>query len=79
MATIELYTTGLHAEKNFVIDNIVGFLSSANVTKVYTFMNFQYIRPEYEINIKIDADQSLLNRTKNPDYLAVSEDNFVWY
>lgn len=79
MATIELYTTGLHAEKNFVIDNIVGFLNSANVTKVYTFLNFQYIRPEYEINIKIDADQNLLNRSKNPDYLAVTEDNFVWY
>lgn len=79
MATIELYTTGLHSEKNFVIDNIVGFLSSANVTKVYTFLNYQYIRPEYEINIKIDADQSLLNSTKNPDYLAVTEDNFVWY
>ena len=79
MATIELYTTGLHAEKNFVIDNITGFLNSANVTKVYTFLNYQYIRPEYEINIKIDADQNLLNRTKNPDYLAVSEDNFVWY
>lgn len=79
MATIELYTTGLHMEKNFVIDNITGFLNSANVTKVYTFLNFQYIRPEYEINIKIDADQNLLNRTKNPDYLAVTEDFFVWY
>lgn len=79
MATIELYTTGLHMEKNFVIDNITGFLNSANVTKVYTFLGFQYIRPEYEINIKIDAHQSLLNRTKNPDYLAVTEDNFVWY
>ena len=79
MSTIELYTTGLHMEKNFVIDNITGFLNSANVTKVYTFLNFQYIRPEYEIAIKIDEDQSLLNRTKNPDFLALTQDNFVYY
>lgn len=79
MSAIELYTTGLHMEKNFIIDNIIGFLNSANVTKVYTFLNFQYIRPDYEISIKIDADQSLLNRSKNPDFLALTQDNFVYY
>lgn len=79
MSTIELYTTGLHLEKNYIIDNITKFLASDNVTRVYLYTNFQYIRPEYDISVKIDAEQSLLNRTKNPDYLVLTQDNRIWY
>lgn len=52
-STLTFYVTDINIEKNLCIDNIAGYLSG--ITKKLTKSNFQYIKHDLQIEIKVDA------------------------
>lgn len=68
-----LYKTNLLPSNNFSIDSFEYYLSSKATLK-YTISNFQYIKHEISLDIKIDMNQDRLdvNTSDDFDYVAIS-------
>lgn len=52
-STLTFYVTDINIEKNLCIDNIAGYLSG--ISNKLTKNNFQYIKHDLQIEIKVDA------------------------
>lgn len=67
-------------EKNFQVDNITDYLTSIGSTKL-TFDNFQYIKQDLDVEVKIPLSQDYLeaNITNNYNYCTIQNDGGAIY
>lgn len=74
-STITLYKTDLTPERNAWIDNLETYLSSCTH---YTISNFQFIKHDLDLAIKIDFTQTYVdNPTYN--YVKIVSNNVTRY
>lgn len=79
-STLELYRTRvMKPEQNWCFDNMTKFLA-AYTTEYKKITDYQFLRPELSMSIKIDRTQndSLLSNTRW-DYLKVTINNSIYY
>lgn len=59
-------------ENNFIFDNFDNYIErTITLQGIVPISNFQYIRPELNINIKLNKSQTYLFRTNNINYLRI--------
>jgi len=77
MATAQLkfYKINFQSDTNCLIDNLESFLSSGNGGTALEYANFQYIKPELNLSIKIAADQDEVNDFNYNYCRIVNNDN----
>lgn len=77
---IILWQTGLKAADNMIIERIWNFLDTSGVCVACEILeDFQYIKPDYEITLKLAKAQEEITEQHNPDYLSIEEDGHKWY
>lgn len=83
MSTLKLYKSTrtdrwqLLANKLFKIDNISQYLNTIRVENVTTIENFQYIKTQLEVSIKVDMSQTNAEAQSVSSYKYVSIQNDV--
>lgn len=79
MATsiINIYQTYITPDRNALVDNIDTYLST--LTPLYTSNDFQYIKLDANIVIKIDSPQQTLTNMEVGNYVTIQQDNKTWY
>lgn len=81
-STLNFYKTELNEAKNAYVDDLEDYLETCTITEQVD--NFQYIRHELNISIKLDKDQSFVNDfnynyLKIVNTLGIADENFVGY
>ena len=78
-STIKVYNlTKVNAEENIMIDNIATVLES--ITPIYSSSDFQYVKHDLDISIKVPLSQTYLNRN-SCNYVSIknSDDLRTFY
>lgn len=78
-STIKVYNLNkVNAEENIMIDNIATVLES--ITPIYSSSDFQYVKHDLDIQVKVPLPQTYLNRN-SCNYVSIknSDDLRTFY
>lgn len=77
MSTLRFYKVDFKKENNFIIDDLTDYLNGKQITLL---TNFQYIKNDLSLSIKISMNQSQLNIESDTfNYLAVNNGDGATY
>lgn len=79
MATskIKIYQTVLTPSRNALVDDLEDYLNS--LTPTYSNDNFQYVKFDLDIFIKIPVPQNVISGHSIGNYIRIEQDNKIWY
>lgn len=79
-STITFWKTGLNKANNMIIQDIWRWLDQSGwCVCTNSKYNFQYVRNNLQLTLKIDWPQRLIETELNPDYLVVEQLDKRWY
>lgn len=79
-SNLTFWKTGLIPANNMIVQDTWRFLdNSGQCVLTDSYDDFQYIRTEAEIDIKIARTQELIDNALNPDYLCIEQDDRRWF
>lgn len=77
VSQITIYNTKITPERNALVDDIEDYLKTTKIS--YSSDNFQYLKFDLDLTIKINAPQNIDKNKSIGNYVRIVQDGKIWY